>query len=484
MTCDERYPLLPLILHRVPWAVREVLAQEGVPFRWYTPGLPEGRFVLLDSRRVRRPAIVPGQVALDVAQLRNGPHDPLAELQDERSARQRWRIGGITVSEEVARVDRRAVRQRLVRRLRGLIERAGGIWLAVSPFPFPYRTALNFRIDYDQYDAADFKATLGAIAGREEATSHFVNAAAYLRHENALAQLRGLDVGSHGYRHHTYRSVEENLANIRRGIETLRTFGIEPSGFAAPHGRFYRPLLFALEILGIGHSSEFGLAYDELPFVPRGSHVLQIPVHPICLGLFLEAVDGQAARRRSATRHLVRLACEHFLATMQGKYRAGEPLFFYGHPTGRLGRHPELLHTVLETGSALSLVWKTTLSGFAAWWRARAQTQLRVVRRGEKYLVLLDRQPSGYQLAVDYWRGTHVARMPLAGRSLMFAPASLVYERRVACPAAPPVRANRPEGLRSRIRRWIDWERETPLEEIPRGDWRHWAKRTLRRFSL
>ena len=46
----------------------------------------------------------------------------------------------------------------------------------------------------------------------------------------------------------------------------------------------------ALEKLQVGHSSEFGLAYDDLPFWPRQSSVLQVPVHPVSLGIFLNAV--------------------------------------------------------------------------------------------------------------------------------------------------------------------------------------------------
>ena len=155
--------------------------------------------------------------------------DPFEELLDERSQRHRWRIDGLTVTEEIARVDRRAVRQEIIGPLRQMIEDAGGIWLCVSAYPFPYRSALNFRIDYDQYDREDFDTTLEAIAGNEHATSHFVNAAAYLPHDDALARLAGLDVGSHGYRHHTYRTEAENLTNVGRGIETLRALGLDPS---------------------------------------------------------------------------------------------------------------------------------------------------------------------------------------------------------------------------------------------------------------
>ena len=49
------------------------------------------------------------------------------------------------------------------------IEQAGGIWLCVAAFPFPYRSALNFRIDYDRYESLPrwARETLDAHRGDE-----------------------------------------------------------------------------------------------------------------------------------------------------------------------------------------------------------------------------------------------------------------------------------------------------------------------------
>jgi hypothetical protein len=262
----------------------------------------------------------------------------------------------------------------------------------------------------------------------------------------------------------------------------LESRGIEPSGFAAPHGRFNRALLAAMEALQIGHSSEFGLAYDDLPFFPRQSNVLQIPVHPVSLGLFLEAAERQHPGRPAKAQQAVQTALDYFRQTARAKYHSGQPVFFCGHPTGRLGRYPQVLRAVFDTADSFGAIWKTTLSEFAAWWRARAEVRLSAARHGEQFTVTVERQPAGYPLGIEYHRGRHVARMPLAGRSLRFHPAALAYENRTARPTVHPVRVDRAEGLRGRFRRWIDWERETPIEEIPAGSLRNWAKRALRRL--
>ncbi len=487
LMANERLPLLPLILDRLPQGLRQALAQEGIPTAERRAGPPRGRILLFDSRAGRQEPPAAGQIAVDVARLRKGlREDPFEALVDDRSARFAWRVNGWTLSEEIARVDKRAVRRQVLERLRAKIEKAGGIWLRVSAFPFPYRSALSFRIDYDQYDPHDFHATLDAIAGHEGATSHFVSGAAYEGAGDALARLRGLDVGSHGYWHHTYRTADENLRNIRRGIDVLRTAGIEPSGFAAPHGRFHRDLLQALHTLGVGHSSEFGLAYDELPFFVGASDVLQIPVHPVCLGLFLEAARREATERpehnHGAVQAAVDAACEYFDELIRSRYRRGEPVFLYGHPTARLGRHPQVLEGVFATASQLGALWKTTLTEFAAWWRARSRVRLIVTRNQEKYVVTLNRAAPGYRLGMEYRRGQHVALMPLDRAVVQFSPSALGYEKREDPPPVQPVRVDRPQGIRGHIRRLLDWERVTPVEEIGTGSWRNRAKRTLRRM--
>ncbi len=484
---NERLPLLPLILGDVPQGLRQALAQEGIPVRDRQPGPPQGRFLLFDSRAGAEPPAAAGQVGIDVAGLRRvSAGDPFEELMDERSDRYQWRIGGLALTEQIARIDKRALRQKVLEKLRGKIEQAGGIWLCVSAFPFPYRSALSFRIDYDQYDPSDFDAVLGALAGHEQATSHFVNGAAYEGAGDALARLRGLHVGSHGYWHHTYCTLEENLANVRRGIETLRAAGIEPSGFAAPLGRFNRGLLSALELLGVSFSSEFGLAYDELPFFAGSGKVLQIPVHPVCLGLFLEAARRDSQRRgqpaEAAAQAAMEQAIEYFDGLVRARYRSGQPVFLYGHPTGRLGRCPQLLRQVFAAVSHFGALWKTNFAELSRWWRARDQVRLAVLRRHDQYVVVVGRTAPGYRVGIEYWRERHAALMPVQRGVLRFSPAALAYEARAPQPTLTPARIDQPEGLRGRVRRLIDWERVTPIDQIGPAGWRNWAKRTLRRF--
>ncbi len=479
-----KLPLLPLVLDDIPRGLLLALGQEGIPFRTRQAGVPQGRFVLYDSGRSPVPTFQQGQTGIDVDRLRRRhDDDPFEALLDERAAPFRWDIEGIQLTEVIAAVDKRRLRRQVLGGLRALIERAGGIWLRVSAFPFPYRSAFNFRIDYDEYEPRDFQATMAAIAGREAATTHFVNGAAYESASDAVARLRGLDVGSHAYHHHTYQTEAENLHNVGRGIETLVRLGIEPSGFAAPGGRFNRSLLAALETLKVSHASEFGLAYDELPFGIGVGGLLQLPIHPVCLGLFLDAIERQGASGdQTVVRRAVDLAGDYFERTICEKHQLGEPAFLYGHPTRRLGRHSELLDRAFTVADRFQAMWKTTLSEFAAWWRARADVRLTVTRGGDRFVVLAKRKPLHYRVGIEYWRGDHLALMSMDGSRVAFSPGALAYEKRDGRQTVRPARIDQSQGLRGRVQRLIDWERVTPVEEISSATWRNRVKRTLRRW--
>jgi hypothetical protein len=480
-----RWPLLPLVLGKVPPGLVQALAQEGTPFVDQRQAHGAGRFVLYDSRRESLPRLLPGQRAIDVDLLRqNETDDPFELLLDERSAPANWQIGGLQAVEEIAAIDKRGVRQRLMARLRKMLEAAGAVWMKLAAYPYPYQSTFNFRIDHDDYHAADFVATLDAIRGREDATSHFVCGIDFQDQSEAAAALRGLDVGSHGFWHHTYRDAADNRRNIERGIAVLQAAGIEPSGFVAPHGRFNRGLLAVLNELKIGHSSEFALAYDDLPFFPRGGSVLQIPVHPVCLGIILEAARRESPHIEQDSLEVARVidaACEYFAATMSAKHAAGEPLFLYCHPTGRLGRYPQVLRRVFDAADHLPRLWRTTYTTFARWWGQRAVVRPRVHQISGGYEVTAESLPPEFTPALEVWRQDRVAVLPLSTPTARFDPAALDFQHRVAIAAVlQPERIPRRGSLKGRLLQSIDWEKATPLHEIRIRSWRGLVKKSLR----
>lgn len=482
-------PLLPLLLADVPHALAVMLAQEGVPTAPFQPGRTNGTFVLFDSRaRHPHPQLALRQQAIDIDELRRtlarGGHapDPFAPIASAGTVRAAWQVGGRQASEEVAAVDRRKIREQIIAMLRCRIAERGGIWLRLARFPAPYRTAANFRFDHDDFIAADFDRALAAIAGHESMTTHFVCGATHEPHRDALLRLVGLDVGSHGYRHHTYRTFAENLANIERGIAVLGDCGIEASGFAAPHGRYNAGLAAAMNALGITHSSEFSLAYDDLPFLPQGSETLQLPIHPFCLGIMLEAVAPHEVGDEAVRRRVVEATIEHFRSTALELYAARMPIFFYGHPDGRVGRYPELLRRVLAAIEELPDVWRTTMTEIQRWWRARQRIGIEVTTDGDGWQIEAERLPCNFAAALEVCDGERTATVALDRARLRIARGALRFtaDEPYRVPTPQPIAA--PFDLRAIVRRVLDWERVTPIDEIDSTSMAGLMKKTLRRI--
>lgn len=484
-------PLLPLVLDRVPRGLRLALSQEGIPWVSRNVAAIAGRFVLFDSQarkgkgQIAPTALSAGQTPIDVDMLCDGERiDPFDAMIDNQAMRFEWNLSmgtlaGPTVSEEVARYDKRAIRARLLGRLQQQIESHAGLWLRLASVPFPYRTAFHLRVDHDDFDSDDFHQMFDVLAGYEDATTHYLNGRALEGvADEAVARLRGLDIGSHAYYHHTYHTESENFQNIQRGIETVRRLGLDPVGFVAPHGRFSPALDATVTKLGISHGGEFGLTYDDWPFWPgqMGVHLpssrqlhrtLQIPIHPICLGLFDDS----------------RMWLDYFIRTAEARYHAGEPLFFYGHPTGRLGHYPELLSQFLATIDQMEAVWKVTAQRMAEWWRMRSMVQLSVRREGEMIVVRREGPRPKFRLAVEAFRENRSALLEMDQPELRFSPESIVWQRAASFddlvrPTGRPCRL----GLRDRFKRAIDWEKETPIEELHPNGWRGFCKRTIRRM--
>ncbi len=100
------------------------------------------------------------------------------------------------------------------------------------------------------------------------------------------------------------------------------------------------------------------------PFIPwkgkRFSRILQIPVHPVCEGLFREAglVDPG-------------IIADYFQQVVGAKLDAGELAVIYGHPERRLARMPGVMTALAQSIDGRALVWRVTFSDLARWWRWR-----------------------------------------------------------------------------------------------------------------
>lgn len=479
-------PILPLLLWETPPGLAMILAQEGIAFetiqRLDDQTRRRGRFVLFDGRRRRIDAdaidCTKHHVCIDIDDFRAGASaDPFEAIVDLSAARGAWAWGTLRLVERVARHDKGALRVRLLRRLRHAVIRAGGLWARIAPYPRPFRSAFNFRADLDEPFAADYFRFARARAPLDDCATHFVSTAAYGHDPAVLDSLRGLDVQSHGHFHHVYRDLGSNRRNLERSRDLLRRAGFDPNGFAAPGGRWNRGLDAVLEEGGYAYSSDFSTGYDDFPFFPwlgdRFSKVLQVPIHPVCEGLFVEAGC------RDET-----VVADYFAHAAAERLAAGEPAFLYGHPERRLGRMPAVLRGLSEVLERHPLAWRVTLTEFARWWHWRGALRWSVVvAEGDRYEIRVENWSSAFPISIELEGGAHVACLPLHGPTTPVPRSGLCYERRaVRRDQAAALRLPAPFGLRPWLKAALDWETVTPVEEIDPTDWRARAKRQLRRW--
>ncbi len=462
-------PLLPLILHRTPPGLEIILNQAGIP--WVSSDEPQslslGRFVLVDgaqSRHIRsHRGLTAEHVMIDLVTFRSGwKFDPFAALLDTRPGYRAWQSGAYRLVERVSRVDRARIRVTLLKSLRAEIERAGGVLACLSPFPYPYRSAFNLRIDLDEPAPADYQAMATARRPLNDCSTHFVCTSAYGRFPEILADLRGLDSHSHGHHHVVSRDPSQNLQNLTQADVLLRAAGMEPVGYAGPEGRWNPGLNGVIEQLGYEFSGEFQLGFDDLPFWPwlgnRFSSVLQIPVHPISEGLFLEAgaTTGQPI-------------ADHLSEVVERKLAAGEPAFVYGHPEGRLGRFPEILDRLAQTVAAQTGLWRTTQKTFARWWVARAR-QRWCLHMSEPGILRFEFQPiqSAWIPTIQIQHGNQTAEIAVREAESTVPLSSLDFRPSPEQPSereAPIIK--RPISLRGLLRHALDWDTVTPIEDLP-----------------
>lgn len=358
------------------------------------------------------------------------------------------------VRERVALKQRSAPREMLIRYIKHALFAKGLPYIHAWYYPDGYRTVFSFKIDVDEFYMQDIENVARWSAEYRDAMTWFVCCSIFKNDPASLKNISGygLDIQSHGYFHHVYNTSDENLANIKRSIDLLMDNGIQRArGFAGPMGKWNEPLCEALDRAEMEYSSEFGFDYDSLPSFPvfngGTSDILQIPSHPVCLGLFIEAgITGEAT--------------EYFLRIIDAKYSNGEPLILYGHPDKRLGRHKDFFLTVMGAASKLPNTGRMTFGGLNDWWRARRKFKffqdasdagmIRTDCRDKRVWYRIE-TPDGREAFIKAEDCVNIGSArysTLRGRKNL-------YEERVM-----------PGTLKGMIKDAIDWEKVTPRGEI------------------
>src|SRR5262245_16009182 len=148
---------------------------------------------------------------------------------------------------------------------------------------------------------------------------------------------------------------------------------------------------------------------------------------------------------------------------------------------------PEVLAILARTVGEKTLVWRTTFSELARWWRWRAERRWLVIPRENQCLeVQLDEWDNGFPLALEIQRGRFRCTLPVTGPRLSLRLAGLAYER-IEEPGSlpdPPEIDRRALSLKRAVQTALDWETVTPRAELPRSTLSNRVKRGLRWWKL
>jgi hypothetical protein len=288
------------------------------------------------------------------------PFDINALITDTRSRRKNFYSAPLRLpSEKVATVSKGTLRRLICDCLEFLHHRRG------LPFPQKWHipngesSFFTFRVDSDGGGQEDVEQLYTLCKKFSIPTAWFLDTKSHETWLGRFAVFRDQEIGVHCYRHMTFGTLEENLSNFSKAKELLQSHGISPIGAASPYGKWNENVGKAFEKLAMPFSSEFSLDYDDLPFFPwidgQESAVLQIPIHPICIG----------SMRR--TLYSPDEMSSYFIHVAEKKISQREPVCFYHHPTHRMWDVLENVFHYLASKNIRSLSY----SAYAAWWKKR-----------------------------------------------------------------------------------------------------------------
>lgn len=319
-------------------------------------------------------------------------------------------IGDKNPSETVAKVSRASLREEIVHSVKKKVFENNLPYIHLSYYPMGYRTICAFRVDCDVTDRASFFNLLNHAEKHELPMTWFIDVASQESYMKEVASIRkaGHDIQLHCYNHVTYGNYRKNEKNIRKGKDLMEASGIPITGFVSPFGQWNPSLNKVLEDMKFQYSSEFAIGYDDLPFYPvfdrHISSVLQIPIHPICIG---------SLRNAGFTLHEM---IAYFDKIINMKYERGNPVILYGHPRNEIDRYPEIIDFVFSSMKKLHEIWFTTFTEYSSWWQRRLKVEFNVRIEGDIIRIATDNTDLSLALYFEKPDSTQ-AVLPLADQT-------------------------------------------------------------------
>jgi len=261
--------------------------------------------------------------------------------------------------ERVSRVSKGTLSRFVFQYLKHLFCRTGLPFVHSWFYPDHKDSVFLFRIDNDFATEEQTRNWFPLIQDYDIKATWFVHTRAQKRYLNIFSELTNNEIAVHGHLHKTYTKEHYNEANMRAAKGILEQSGFTPRGGCAPYGIWNEGLCRSFLRTGFIYSSEFSYCYDSLPLHTmtndRSYPILQIPVHPVCIGTLLGAKADEEE------------LSEYFLRTASEKLSHLAPLIFYDH---LLHTKYQAVRTFFNSIRSLPVAHQTFLE-YAQWWKKR-----------------------------------------------------------------------------------------------------------------
>jgi len=314
------------------------------------------------------------------------PFCPDRMIQDNRTAvKLFYSPSGKAPFEEVSKVSKGEIRKLVAQCIEYLHHSRGLPYVQLWHLPDDYPAIFCFRIDTDSSTKKNVEKLYYLIHKNKIKASWFVDVKNNESFITTYRKFRLQEIGTHCFEHVTYDKYEPNLENIRKANQILRKSGIRAKGFVAPYGVWNIQLGKAIKDAGFSYSSEFAYDYDNLPGTPQldqASGVLQIPIHPICIGNLKQ--QG----------YNIKQMIHYFEYVISKKLAQREPIILYHHPNDN---YLIALNWLFKKIKKLRIPVMTLLE-FAKWWNRRINLQLEIEYSGNILQVLT--KPSSKSLCL------------------------------------------------------------------------------------
>jgi len=392
------------------------------------------------------------------------------------------------VEEICAREPKRVLKKIIREALTAAFAAQGLPFVRLDYYPEGYRSVFLFRIDLDEYDPNDFSELCDLLSRYGDSMSCFpcMKTYEYRLDELERAVHTGAEFGSHAYIHHVYQTERQNDRNLSAAETLLKKIIPEVLGFSGPHGYWHPSLQTVLEKRGYVYSSEFSLDYDNFPFYPviagRSSNVLQIPVHPVCEGVFLQVYPYDEIMFRT-----------YFERVISERVERAKPILIFGHPTRRLGRYPAIVHNLYRDLENQPSVWKIQFHQWAGWWRERSR-MTPVLEWDDKSCQIVYSPDLKQQMSASYgdacFRITSPA--PAFSEKIFDASGNLLRLTGKKESSTDPEDDFDPgseiqfpliKRLKQTLKHHLDWETKTPVEQLFVTDFPSAMKVLMRRVT-